>query len=323
MKIIFFGTSEFALPALEKLKASSMMPLLIVSTPDKPRGRNLILSTTPAKEWALKNNVPVITPEKLKDPETLIALKKENPDIFIVAAYGKIIPKEILDIPPKGTINIHPSLLPRLRGPSPIQTAILNNEETGVTIMLTDEQIDHGPILEASRIKNQELRTTYKKLEKALAELGAELLIKVLPQWLNGEIELKKQDHAKATFTKKITKEDGHIDWRKPAEIIERKIRALNLWPGTYTFWERNDPSTKLRVNKKMRLLILEAIFGNRISEEGYTPGTVFKTKNGELAIATQNNFLIVTKIKPEGKKEMTGEEFLKGYSHIKETILT
>lgn len=346
MRIIFFGTSEFALPVLEKLKASDMAPVLIVSTPDMPRGRNLILSPTPVKEWSLKNNIHVITPEKLKDPKTIIELKKEDPDIFVVAAYGKIIPKEVIGIPPKGTINVHPSLLPKLRGPSPIQTAILNNEEMGVTIMLTDEEIDHGPVLAKqalefpnSRIKipNPEgvasrpygasktqilnSKITYKQLEENLAHLGAKLLLDTLPKWVNGEIGPTEQDHAKATFTKKITKEDGHIDWSEPAELIERKVRAFNPWPSTYAFFRRsrtNADWTQINADNKhkdtIRLIILE---GNVISlDKKLPPGTVFAF-NGNFAVATSKDALLIKKIKPEGKNEMTGEEFLKGYPYI------
>ena len=314
MNIIFFGTSEFALPALEKLKASHMAPVLIVSTPDKPRGRNLKLSPTPVTEWAEKNKIEVITPEKLKDEETLNLLKEKNPDICIVASYGKIIPKEILEIPQKGTLNIHPSLLPKLRGPSPIQTAMLHNEETGVTIMLTDEEVDHGPILKSEKRKAKSEKLTYKQLEKELAELGAGLLIEVLPKWISGKIKPKEQEHAKATFTKKISKEDGHINWNEPAEIIERKIRAYNPWPGTYTFFEQNNtPSTMLRA-KKIRLIILE---GEAIPmDKKLPPGTAYTFKN-TLAVATSKDALLINKIKPEGKKEMTGEEFLKGYPDI------
>lgn len=332
MKIIFFGTSEFAIPILEKITHAGYMPALIVSTLDKPKGRNLTLSPSPTKKWALTNALPVITPERLKDEAVIKALRGYQADVFLIASYGKIIPKEILNIPPKGTINVHPSLLPRLRGPSPIQYTILQNETPGVTIMLTDKEVDHGPILQNKKLDIKNKKYYYKELENDLAKLGGELLIEILPKWMRGEIRPTEQDHSKATFTKKITKEDGHINWGETAEIIERKIRAFNPWPGTYTFWlqprkagfARRDLQNKSRLgeqdSKKMRLLILETVIGDGVSKP---PGTAFQTKNGDLAVAAQNGILIINKIKPEGKKEMDGKEFLKGYIHITGTILT
>lgn len=349
MNIIFFGTSEFAIPALETLKKAGMPPLLVVSTPDKPRGRKLVLSASPIKEWAEKNGIAVITPEKLKDEKILSELKNRHPDVFIVASYGNILSKEILDIPPKGTINIHPSLLPQFRGPSPIQTAILENVETGVTLMLTDEEVDHGPILaqQELEITNNKLQITnnltYKELEKELAGLGASMLIETLPRWLNGEIIPQEQDHSQATFTKKISKEDGRINWQEPAEIIERKTRAFNPWPGTFTFYEKDpstsldnapapwarlapkgrrdeslgtSPSTALRTGKKKRLLILKARI-EKTDGQTQTPGTITQTKNGEFAVTTSDGLLIIEKLKPEGKNEIIGRDFLQGYPNI------
>lgn len=309
MNLIFFGTSEFGIPALTALKKAGMAPMLVVSTPDRPRGRKLVLSESPIKEWAEKNRIETITPATLNDPGLLHILQAKNPDVFIVASYGKIIPKKMLDIPRKGTINIHPSLLPRFRGPSPIQTAILENAETGVTLMLTDEEVDHGPILaqQELEITNNKLQITnnltYKELEKELAELGASMLIETLPRWISGEIIPQEQDHSYATFTKKILKDDGHIHWEEPAEIIERKIRAFNPWPGTFTFYEKD--------GKKKRLLILKT---HRERTDGKVPpGTVIKMKSGECAIAASDSFLVIEIVKPEGKNEMNGNEFLKG----------
>ncbi|MBI4114629.1 MAG: methionyl-tRNA formyltransferase [Candidatus Niyogibacteria bacterium] len=310
MNTIFFGTSAFAIPALEKLAASHMRPLLVVSTPDRPHGRKLVLSPTPVKEWAEKNAIPVITPEHLNDKHTVRTLQQKNPELFVVASYGKIIPEEILAIPRKGTLNIHPSLLPKLRGPSPIQSTILENEIPGATIMLADKEIDHGPILKSEKLKTKNKKYTYKELEKELAALGAEMLVEIISKWMNEEIEPKEQNHAEATLTKKNEKEYLHINWNKPAEIIERKIRALNPWPGTYAFW------LQPRTSKKIRLLILEAKCGNPISEDSL-PGTALRTENGALEVNASDKSLIILKIKPAGKKEMSGKEFLRGYGDI------
>lgn len=330
MNIIFFGTSEFAIPILETIKKAGYAPALIVSTPDKPKGRNLKLSPSPVKEWATKENLPVAAPERLKDESFLNKLRNNNPDIFIVASYGKIIPKEILDIPPKGTLNIHPSLLPKLRGPSPIQYTIIKNETPGVTIMLTDEAVDHGPILKSEKLKTKNEKLTYKDLELKLAKLGGKMLIDILPKWMNEEIRPKEQNHLQATFTKKITKEDGHINWQEDAEIIERKIRAFTQWPGTYTFWKTSPTNADItqtdaekKQQKQLRLIITEAVAAKNLNtRHTYQPGTVFQTKNGDLAVAAQNGSLIVIRIKPEGKNEISGKEFLKGYNNIINNVL-
>ncbi|PIR69845.1 MAG: methionyl-tRNA formyltransferase [Candidatus Niyogibacteria bacterium CG10_big_fil_rev_8_21_14_0_10_46_36] len=308
IKIIFFGTSSFGIPALEILEKAGMAPLLIVSTPDKPKGRKLQLSPSPVRVWAEEHSIPVITPSTLKDRDAVHAIQEKHADVFVVASYGKIIPKEILNIPPKGTINIHPSLLPLLRGPSPIQTAILKNAETGATLMLTDEEVDHGPILAQQALEAKNL--SYPKLEQALAELGARMLADLLPAWVAGEITPKEQDHEKATYTKKIKKEDGHIDWKKSGAAIEREVRALNPWPGTYTF-----------TDGKTRLIITKAHIEN--TSEKHPPGTVIKTKNGDFAIAASDTMLVIDSIKPEGKQNMTGKDFLRGNSFLSGEKLT
>jgi methionyl-tRNA formyltransferase len=229
----------------------------------------MLLTPPPIKIWAEKNKIKTITDYQL--PIT------DYYDLFIIAAYGKIIPKEILDIPKYGTLNVHPSLLPKYRGPSPIQSFILSGEkETGVTIMLTDEQMDHGPIITKSEIRSTKSET-YKELGEKLAKLGGKLLVETIPKWINGEIKPQEQDHLKATFTKKITKEDGLINLEIDSpEIIDRKVRAFTPWPGVYFF-----------INGK-RLIITKA----------------------ELA----DSGLKIERVKPEGKNEMDFEDFLRGY---------
>ncbi len=209
-------------------------------------------------------------------------IRKTNPDLVIVASYGKIIPKEILEIPRYGCLNVHGSLLPKYRGPSPIQTAILNGDkETGVTIILMDEKIDHGPIISNSKFQIPNSKITYQELSQKLAQLGAKLLIQTIPKWIKGEIKPRSQDESKASCTKILKREDGKIDWSKPAQKIERQIRAFNPWPGAFTFIKHK--------GKVLRVKILKA----DISKE---------------------DKLIIKKIQPEGKKPMSFEEFKRGY---------
>jgi methionyl-tRNA formyltransferase len=270
IKIVFIGTSEFGAIILNRLVKNNYKPVLVITQPDKPVGRKQILTPSPVKKEA----------KLLKIGYDLEEIKKIKPDLIITAAYGKIIPKEILEIPEYGALNVHPSLLPKYRGPSPIQTAILNGDkETGITIMLMDQEMDHGPIIAQDRCKIGET-TTCQELEKILANQGAKLLIETIPKWIKREIKAKEQDHSKASYTKIIKKEDGKIDWNKSAQEIERKIRAFDPWPGAFTFIKKKD--------KKIRIKILKA----------------------ELS----KDKLIIKKLQPEAKKPMSFEEFKKGY---------
>jgi methionyl-tRNA formyltransferase len=292
MKIIFLGTPEFGAVILKKLAESPYKPFLVVTAPDKPLGRKKILTPPPVKIIARQYNIPVEQPDKIKNLKSKI--EKGKPDLIITAAYGQIIPKEILKIPKYGCLNVHPSLLPKHRGPSPIQTAILNGDKkTGATIILMDEKIDHGKIISNFQFPISNKKITYKELNKKLAYLGAELLIETIPKWINRKIQAVKQDESKATYTKIIKKEDGKIDWSEPAEIIERKIRAFDPWPATFTFFKKSD--------KILRVKILEAEAAE-------------KKIDGKLCFKCGKNYLIIKKLQPAGKKPMTAEEFLKGY---------
>ncbi|PIR70433.1 MAG: methionyl-tRNA formyltransferase [Candidatus Niyogibacteria bacterium CG10_big_fil_rev_8_21_14_0_10_42_19] len=305
--IIFFGTSEFAIPVLEELLKNNIQPVLVVTTPDKPSGRGKKLTPSFVKIYCSSHKLALITPDDLKSEEILNTLKKTDPDIFVIASYGKIIPSSLLQIPKKGTLNVHPSLLPKYRGPSPIQSAIMSGDTiTGVTIMLTDEQMDHGPILKKAEYKIGP-KTTTKYLKKNLAELGGRILVETIQDRLEENTKPKEQDHASATFTKKISKKDGHLNWSGDADIIEKKIRALNPWPGTYCFWETN--------GKQTRLIITEAEVAD-YDHHDRAPGTVFKTE-GEIGVVTGKNAIIIKKIKPEGRNEMTAENFLRGHPDI------
>ena len=287
--LAYLGTSEFAVKILDRLIESGYIPSLIVTAPDKPKGRKMIMTSPPVKVFAQKHNLKIIQPEKLNLD---IQCPSEDFDLFIVASYGKIIPKSILDIPKFGTLNVHPSLLPKFRGPSPIQAFILSGEEKmGATIMLMDEQVDHGQILSQkefgnkipaspagrSNLKSKNLNA--KKLEEKLAELGGQMLVDVIPKWIKGEIKAKEQNHSQATFTKKISKEDGLVDLEKNSpELIYRKFLAFQPWPGVFYFTQKN--------NQKTRVIITDIEF--------------------------QNGRLLIKKVKPEGKNEMEYEKFMK-----------
>lgn len=275
LKMIFVGTSEFGAIILEKMIKAGYRPILVITMPDKPVGRKQIITPPLVKLIAQKYDLPIEQPEKIKDLKPKI--ENLNPDLIIVADYGQIIPKEILDLPKYGCLNIHPSLLPKYRGPSPIQATILNGDkETGVTIIKMTEKIDAGPIIAQSKFKNQISKMNFLQLRNKLAELGAELLIKTIPFWINGQIKPKKQLEKKATFTKILKKEDGLINWQKSAEEIERQIRALNPWPGTYTFYQ----------GKRLKILEAEAI----------------------------NHQLVIKKVQLEGKKPVAFKDFLHGH---------
>ena len=277
---VFFGTSRFAEVILEKLKEHNLSPTLIVTGEDKPQGRGLVLTHPPVKLWADKNSIPAIQPKNLKDPKFISRLEAENSEIFILASYGKIIPSSILALPEKGILNVHPSLLPRLRGPSPIQSAILEENETGVSIMLLDEEVDHGPILAQEKAKITDWPPYYGDLETVLAEIGSGLLADVIPKWIAGEIKSEEQNHSLATFTKKIAKENARIDLSDSPEANLRKIRAYSNSPVAYT--EINTRKGKLRIKiKKARI---------------------------------ENNSLVLETVTPEGSKEMSWNDFSRGF---------
>ena len=274
IKFFFFGTGKFALGVLEELKANRLLPFFIVTAPDKPQGRGKILQPPPIKKWAEENNIPYCQPPK-PTPD-ILPPNLASCDTFVVAEYGKILPKEIINTPKYGTLNVHPSLLPKYRGPSPIQAALLNGDrETGVTIILIDEQMDHGPVLAQKKIAILD-DDDYWTLREKLARLGGELLAQTLPKWIKGEIKAKGQKHSQATYCRIIKKEDGLVDLEKDSpQLIYRKIRALSEWPKSYFF-----------INGK-RIIITSA-----------------KLEEGKLKIG---------KIKPEGKREMSLKEYLNG----------
>ncbi len=307
-KLIFFGTGSFAEIILDYIK-NEFKNILIITEPDKPAGRKQILTPSLVKVLANKYNLEIWQPDSIKTPEFIQQIKDQKPDIILIADYGKIIPLDIIKIPQYGSLNIHPSLLPKYRGSSPIQNTILNNDqETGATLMLIDESVDHGPIITNNRIQITNNKITAEELSKELAELGAKLFIETLPLWISGEIKAIPQDHSMAIFTKKIKKEDGLIDWSLNAEAIDARFRAYQPWPGVYTYW-RNQ---RLKIIKANTLEI----------DHKLILGTVFLTEKKELAVACGKDALILEEVQLEGKKKIAAKIFLNGCPGVVGSIL-
>ncbi len=283
MNYVFFGTPKFAAIILEKLINAEMPPVALVCNPDRPVGRKQIITPPPTKLLALEHDIAVLQPESLESDKSQITNYK--PDFFVVAAYAKILPREILEIPRLGVIGVHPSLLPKFRGPSPIQSAILAGEkETGVSLFLMDERLDHGPVIAERKIAIDNLFVYSRELENRLAEMSAELLIETLPKFTRGEITPIPQDESQATYTRKFTSEDAFVSEEdlaaatsgsSPEKAIEidRKIRALNPEPGVFTLSLSKGGPRRIK-------LLKAAIEGDRlvlkkIQEEGKNPTAI------------------------------------------------
>ena len=302
IKVIFMGTPEFSVPILNALIANYQV-VAVVTQPDKRVGRKQILTPSPIKLLAVENKIPVYQPEKIKNNGRFLnEIKELDPDLIVVASYGFILSKELLEIPKYGVINVHASLLPKYRGPSPIQAAILNGEDkTGVTIMMIEEKMDAGDILSKAEAEIAE-DETFSSLHDKLSVLGTHLLIDTLLKYIKGEIKPQKQDDKKATYCKIITKEDGKINWSKSAQEIEQQVRALNPWPGTWTNWD--EKSLKVIKAKVYKIA------------KGNNAGEVFKLNEG-LAVYCGQDALGILELQLEGKKPIPIKEFLNGFSNF------
>jgi methionyl-tRNA formyltransferase len=317
IKTILMGTPEFAEKIFRNFYDAlndKFEIIAVITAEDKLVGRKQILTPSLVKKWASENNLPVLQPDKIRKPEWIEKIKALNPELIILCAYGQIIPQEILDIPKYKALNIHPSLLPKYRGASPIQSVILNGEiETGVCLMIMDAEMDHGDIVAISKFQILNPKIGYKELENQLIETSSNLLIKTLPEWIEGKIISQSQDHEKATFCKLIKKEDGKIDWNKSAEEIERQIRAFAEWPESYTDFN----GKQLKILESNPVKSPTAINGARSKKIG----EVF-ILNNELAVQTGQGVLIVERVQPEGKKPMSARDFLNGHPEIIDSIL-
>lgn len=294
ISIAFLGTPEFALPSLNALSKAYHIGLVVTAPRDPKKGASTVARR--AEELGLLCAAPAkITPSLFANTEF---------DFFVIAAYGKILPNEILAIPSKGVLNIHPSLLPSYRGPSPVQSAILaGDNESGVTIMLTDEKMDHGPILAQQKISIEKKETSISLTEK-LADIGGELIVRVIADYFTGEIAPSPQNHKNASFTKLLQKNAGKIDWQKNAEYIERMMRAYLLWPTAWTYFKT--------AKSTLRVKLLLADVGEE-HEHIERPGHI-QIKNGGLFVAASDRFLNITELQPEGRDAMSGKEFARGY---------
>jgi methionyl-tRNA formyltransferase len=302
MRIIFMGTPELAAVSLRALMARGFEIAAVVTQPDQPKGRGLKLQASPVKEVALAGNMPVLQPERARDTGFIEQLRELKPDLIAVAAYGQILPKAILDLPRFGCVNVHTSLLPKYRGAAPIQHAILNGDaETGVTIMKMDAGLDTGDILTQERtliVPDDDSQS----LHDRLAEMGAGLLVRTIPEWVSGNIQPRPQPAEGVTYAAKIKKQDGDIHWAQPARAIWNRVRAMVPWPGAFTHLPAQ-PQPQL-------LKIWEAQLDESAGEAG---SILFAGKSG-IVVACGENALRVLALQREGGRRMTAAEFLAGH---------
>lgn len=313
-RIIFMGTPEFAVPVLEALLTApvpSELPggwevVAVITQPDRPKGRGKKLTPPPVKVVAERAGVKVLQPATLKSDEAVAQLVALKPDLIVVAAFGQILRKNVLELPAHGCLNVHASLLPRWRGASPVTAAIRAGDAvTGVTIMHMDEGLDTGPII-ARRTTSILSDHTGSSLAQELAELGASLLVDILPGWLLGQIEAQPQDNELATVTHLLKKQDGQVDWTQPAAEIDRQVRAFWPWPGTFT----NGPRGQIKILTVN--LADESVVGTAQTE----PGRVFK-HNRAVYVATGQGAIRLLSVQPAGKKVMAAEAWLNGQPDV------
>lgn len=315
LRIVFMGTPEFAVPSLKALTELGENVVAIVTQPDKPKGRGKHLTPPPVKEFALKYNIPVLQSEKIRDQAAITGIRDLKPDIIVVIAYGKILPKAVLDIPLIGCINVHASLLPKYRGAAPINWAIINGEkETGVTTMLLDEGMDTGDMLLTERLEIGD-DDTASSLHDRLKYVGADLLIKTIKGIKSETIRPIPQDDSQATYAPMLKKEDGRIDWTMKAEEIRNFIRGLNPWPGAYTRWDGKQIKIfKAEVETGVRPAPASSKQGGQRAGVKEEPGTVINISTKGIFVATGRNTLLITELQPENKNRMIASEFIKGY---------
>ncbi|MCY3834188.1 MAG: methionyl-tRNA formyltransferase [Chloroflexi bacterium] len=295
-KIVFMGTPDFALPSLHALIRDHHVAA-VVTQPDRRAGRRRELRESPVKRLARAADIAVLQPQSMRDRAAIDELRSIDAEVFVVAAYGQILPQSVLDLPKRGVLNVHASLLPRWRGAAPIQAAIkAGDSESGVTIMLLDAGLDTGPLL-SKRALSLAADETGKSLHDKLAALGAELLVDTLPRYLGGEIEPQAQDESAATYAPQIKKEDGLIDWNCSAATIERLVRAFRPWPGTFTKW------------RGRQLKIMAGFVGQGAADAGRVV-----ERDGAFAIGAGDGLYFPTELQLEGKRKLSAAAFINGY---------
>lgn len=304
IRLVFMGTPALSQTVLEALIADQYNIVGVVTRPDRPVGRERALQASPVKQTALKHGLPLLQPEKI-DEATLTAIKTWKPDVIVVAAYGRILPKPLLDLPGFGCINVHLSLLPRWRGSSPIQNALMAGDtETGATLMLLDEGMDTGDIIATSVCPITPEERADVLMEK-LTQLGTTLLRETLPLWVKRKITATPQPKEGVTLCQLIEREDGHIFWDMPAQEIYNRFRGLYPWPGVFTFWKRGEDDI-------VRLKLHEIHYQKLTPDNNYPVGTVFEIGD-KIGVKTGEGVIFLQMIQPEGKTPMTIESFLKG----------
>lgn len=303
MRVIFMGTPDFAVGTLEALVEAGHEVVLAVTQPDKPKGRGKEMQFTPVKESAIRHNIPVYQPRRVREPECIEELKKYNADVCVVVAFGQILPKEILEMTPYGCINVHASLLPKYRGAAPIQWAVINGEEvSGVTTMQMDEGLDTGDMLEKVEIPLASDETG-ESLHDKLAEAGEKLCVQTLANAEKGNLHPEKQGESPTAYARMLDKTLGNIDWAKSAVEIERLIRGLNSWPSAYTTWN----------GKMMKIWEADIISETDVSEE-VLPGTIARVEKTAFYVKTGDGLLKIKSLQIPGKKRMDADAFLRGY---------
>lgn len=309
MRIVFMGTPDFSVPTLEALVASEHEVVGVVTQPDKPKGRGKEIHMSPVKECALQHNIPVYQPVRARDEAFVDEMRALKPDVMVVIAFGQILPKSLLELPKYGCVNIHASLLPKYRGAAPIQWAVINgDEETGITTMMMDVEMDTGDMLEKNVVK-LDPEETGGSLFGRLSLLGGDLILSTLSKLEKGEITPVPQDHEKATYVKKISKSMGDIDWTMDAVSIERLVRGLNPWPSAFTRW-----------NGKMLKIWEAKVLPD--PDEKLPCGSVISASDEGLKIQTGAGVLCVTSLQLEGKKRMDTAAFLRGYQVAADSMM-
>jgi len=300
VRTVFMGTPQFAVPILESLLRNSYEVIAVYTQPDKPAGRGHQVVHSPIKKLALERQIPVIQPETFKAREAVEKLASFQPELIIVAAFGLILPPEVLSLPKFACLNVHPSLLPRHRGPSPVANAILCGDElTGVTIMVMDEGLDTGPILAQEKMGISFMNTTG-SLSSKLARVGAKLLLETLPKWLGGELKPRAQDESQATYSKLITSKDAEIDWHLSAVELWRRVRAYNPWPTSYTWYQRK------------RLKIHKAIPSSDAAK-GDIGEVITLAEPPGVGVVTGQGVLGLCQVQLEGRRELPIKDFVIG----------
>lgn len=300
LRAVFMGTPSFAVPALDILASNPAVDVVAAYTPpDRRRGRGRVMEPSPVKARAQELEIPIYQTPSFRNPDVVDEFSRLKPELVVVVAYGRLLPAEVLDIPRFGCLNLHPSLLPRHRGPSPVPGAILSGDEnTGITLMLLDEGMDSGPII-AQRARSIRPEDDAESLTTELFHDGAALLEATLPDWLSGDVDACPQDEDLATYTSKMERADGLADWRRPAEFLWRQQRAYAPWPGLHTTWQ----------GKELKLLKVAPL-----PDGNAEPGAVVRADGDRLAVGTGEGLLAIRRLQLEGRRPASADDFVRGY---------